>query len=201
MSIFWKMNVSTRVHKNGHKSACDQYLFTKLVSLYSAHIELSIHAKTQFWWKIPNSPISHSQPHTIVIRQWVSLFTPRSYSIALHKKYVIVLIKLLLVMCLIIDTVKALEEFGWIIFSVLHLILCCQHVHIMVLVMRSAAILKMWLWFVCLIIMVSGLITSKILTTDSWKWMVYMLWQPPQLQMVQWSWLLGLSWYVVQLFW
>ncbi len=43
--FFRKTNVSIRVHKNGHKSTCDQYSFMILAPLDSACIELSIHAK------------------------------------------------------------------------------------------------------------------------------------------------------------
>ena len=55
MPIFRKTNVSTRVHKKGHNSACDQYFFMKLALLYSAHIELSIRAKHSIL--IENSPM------------------------------------------------------------------------------------------------------------------------------------------------
>ena len=51
MHIFPKMNVSTRLHKNGHNSTHDQYFFTKLAPLDSAHIELSIHAKNSVFMK------------------------------------------------------------------------------------------------------------------------------------------------------
>ena len=44
-AYFPKTNLLTRVHKNGHNSACDQCFFLELASLYVAHIELSIHTK------------------------------------------------------------------------------------------------------------------------------------------------------------
>ena len=49
MHIFRKTNIPTRVHKNGHNSACDQYFFLKLTPLDSAHIKLSIHAKNSIY--------------------------------------------------------------------------------------------------------------------------------------------------------
>ena len=45
-AYFPKTNLLTRVHKNGHNLACDQYFFLELKPLYAVHIELSIHAKT-----------------------------------------------------------------------------------------------------------------------------------------------------------
>ena len=63
MRVFRKTNVSTRVHKNGHNSTCDQYFCLKLAPLDSAHIGLSFYAKNSFFKIIPNGPFSHSRSH------------------------------------------------------------------------------------------------------------------------------------------
>ena len=55
------MNVSTQVSKNGHNSTCDQYFSLKLAPLFSVYTEISIHAKSTKFMKIPTSPISWSQ--------------------------------------------------------------------------------------------------------------------------------------------
>ena len=58
MRIFQKTNVRTRVHKNGHNSAYDPYVFMKLAPLDSANIELSIHARNSILMKYP--PFSYN---------------------------------------------------------------------------------------------------------------------------------------------
>ena len=57
MRVFWKTNVTTRVHKNGHNSTCDQYFCLKLAPLDLAHIGLSFYAKNSiFFEKSPMVP-------------------------------------------------------------------------------------------------------------------------------------------------
>ena len=51
MCISRKTNVSTRLHKNGHNFACDQYFFMKLAPFDSAHIGLSIHAENSVFYE------------------------------------------------------------------------------------------------------------------------------------------------------
>ena len=77
MRIFRKTNIPTRVHKNGHNLACDQYFFMKLAPLDSAHIELSFHAKNSVFLNIPSGPFPHmfiQGNHALILH----IFCPRT---------------------------------------------------------------------------------------------------------------------------
>lgn len=52
-TYFLKITIMTRVHKNGHNLACDQYFFLKLAPLFSTQTELSIHTKNSIFMKNP----------------------------------------------------------------------------------------------------------------------------------------------------
>ena len=59
------MNIPTRVHKNGHNSACDQYLFfhETCTTGFSTHRAINPCQKLNFYKNIPSGPFSHSRSH------------------------------------------------------------------------------------------------------------------------------------------